>query len=362
MPGQADPIRLPRQSEALYLLQRVRDESHRFAIDYHRNLRDKRMTTNSVLEGVTGLGPTRRKRLVKELGGVKAVKEATLDELQELSWLPKSVAEAVYKSIHDPPIRSGAGRSAVARYVPVGERRALGVQRRLVAGRLHRRRRPRVRRADPPDGGRCPGRGARRVLDVGTGEGQVARLARARGADVVVGVDPTRAQIEEAHRRGGGPAYARSGAAALPFARASFDAAVACLVFEHIADLDDAIGEVARVLVPGGRFALFLNHPLLQTPNSGWIDDQVLDPPEQYWRIGPYLVEDTTVEEVEKGVYIPFIHRPLSRYLNALSDAGLVLRRMEEPAPPGGFLARATEYQEAASIPRLLVLLTEKAR
>jgi len=204
--------------------------------------------------------------------------------------------------------------------------------------------------------------GARRVLDVGTGEGQVARLARARGADVVVGVDPTRAQIEEAHRRGGGPAYARSGAAALPFARASFDAAVACLVFEHIADLDDAIGEVARVLVPGGRFALFLNHPLLQTPNSGWIDDQVLDPPEQYWRIGPYLVEDTTVEEVEKGVYIPFIHRPLSRYLNALSDAGLVLRRMEEPAPPGGFLARATEYQEAASIPRLLVLLTEKAR
>ena len=45
MPGQADPIRLPRQSEALYLLQRVRDESHRFAIDYHRNLRDKRMTT-----------------------------------------------------------------------------------------------------------------------------------------------------------------------------------------------------------------------------------------------------------------------------------------------------------------------------
>ena len=103
------------RSEALYLLQRVRDESHRFAIDYHRNLRDKRMTTNSVLEGVTGLGPTRRKRLVKELGGVKAVKEATLDELQELSWLPKSVAEAVYKSIHDPTVRSGAGRSGAGR-------------------------------------------------------------------------------------------------------------------------------------------------------------------------------------------------------------------------------------------------------
>jgi SAM-dependent methyltransferase len=204
--------------------------------------------------------------------------------------------------------------------------------------------------------------GARTVLDVGTGEGQIARLALTKGATHVVGVDPTEAQIVEAHRRGGGPAYLRAGAASLPFARRSFDAVIACLVFEHITDVDDAIGEVARVLVPGGRFALFLNHPLLQTPNSGWIDDQVLDPPEQYWRIGPYLVEDTTIEEVEKDVFIPFIHRPLSRYLNALSDAGLVLRRMEEPAPPRGFLERAAEYQEAASIPRLLVLLTEKAR
>ena len=283
-----------------------------------------------MLEGVPGLGPTRRKRLVKELGGVKAVKEATLEELQALTWLPDPVAEAVYKSIHD-PTRSGRSSGAGRR---VGERRALGGQRRLVAGRLHRRRRPRVRRADPADGGRRPGRGARRCSTSAPGRARSRGWPGPAGADAVVGVDPTRAQIEEAHRRGGGPAYARAGAAALPFARASFDAAVACLVFEHIADVDDAIGEVARVLAPGGRFALFLNHPLLQTPNSGWIDDQVLDPPEQYWRIGPYLVEDTTVEEVEKGVFIPFIHRPLSRYLNALSDAGLVLRRMEEPAPP----------------------------
>ena len=153
-----------------------------------------------------------------------------------------------------------------------------------------------------------------------------------------------------------------SGAAALPFRTGSFDAAVACLVFEHINDVDEAIGEVARVLRPGGRFLFLLNHPLLQTPNSGWIDDQVLDPPEQYWRIGPYLIEDETLEEVEKGVFIPFIHRPLSRYLNALGEAGLVLRRMEEPAPPPGFLALAAEYADAASIPRLLFLLLEKER
>lgn len=202
--------------------------------------------------------------------------------------------------------------------------------------------------------------GAVDVLDIGCGEGQVARLAVEIGARRVVGVDPTWAQVVEADRRGGGPAYARSGAAALPFADATFDTAVACLVFEHITDVDAAIAEVARVLVPGGRFLFFLNHPLLQTPNSGWIDDQILDPPEQYWRIGPYLVEDETIEEVEKGVFIPFIHRPLSRYVNALADAGLVLTRMLEPAPPPGFLARASEYAAAATIPRLLLLRCER--
>ena len=202
--------------------------------------------------------------------------------------------------------------------------------------------------------------GYARVLDVGTGEGQVARLAVAGGASLVVGVDPTANQVAEAARRGGGPHYARSGADALPFASGSCDAVVACLVFEHIESVDAAIGEVARVLRPGGRFAFFLNHPLLQTPGSGWIDDQVLDPPEQYWRIGPYLVEDNSVEEVEKDVFIPFIHRPMSRYVNAMAEAGLTLRRMLEPAPPPGFLARASEYAEAASIPRLLVLVAER--
>jgi SAM-dependent methyltransferase len=202
--------------------------------------------------------------------------------------------------------------------------------------------------------------GARRVLDVGCGEGQITRLAATGGAALAVGVDPTWAQVEVAAARGGGTSYARAGAGALPFTDASFDVVVACLVFEHIRDVDDAIAEVARVLEPGGRFLFFLNHPLLQTPNSGWIDDQILDPPEQYWRIGPYLVEDESIEEVEKDVFIPFIHRPLSRYVNALASNGLTVTRMEEPAPPAGFLARAEEYEAAATIPRLLFLRTEK--
>ena len=201
--------------------------------------------------------------------------------------------------------------------------------------------------------------GAVDVLDVGTGEGQIARVAAGvEGVPRVVGVDFARAQLDVARQRAGGPAYVRGTAAALPFPSESFDAVVACLVFEHIDDADGAIAEVGRVLRPGGRFLYFLNHPLLQAPGSGWIDDHILE--EQYWRIGPYLVEDTTLEEVEKDVFLPFVHRPLSRYVNALSDAGLVIRRMEEPPPPPGFLERAQEYRDAATIPRLLFLRAEK--
>jgi excinuclease ABC subunit C len=101
LPGRAEPVRIPRGSEALYLLQRIRDEAHRFANTYHRQLRGKRMTT-SVLDGVKGLGPTRRKRLTKELGGVTGVKKASLEDLRALSWLPDDVADAVYAKVHGP--------------------------------------------------------------------------------------------------------------------------------------------------------------------------------------------------------------------------------------------------------------------
>lgn len=203
--------------------------------------------------------------------------------------------------------------------------------------------------------------GSRRVLDVGCGEGQIGRLAAGlSGVELVAGVDPTWAQVAEAARRGGGVAVGRASADGLPFASGSFDAVVACLVFEHITDVDGALSEVARVLCAGGRFLFLLNHPLLQTPGSGWIDDTILE--EQYWRIGPYLIEDDSLEEVEKGVWIPFIHRPLSRYVNAMSDNGLLVTRMDEPPPPPGFLARAAEYRDAATIPRLLALRAEKLR
>jgi len=203
-----------------------------------------------------------------------------------------------------------------------------------------------------------------RILDLGCGEGQVARrLASGSSATrvpMVVGADPTHAQAVEAVRRGGGPTYLRASADAIPFADGCFDAVLACLVFEHIESVDEAVAEVSRVLEDGGRFVLFLNHPLIQTPDSGWVDDHLIDPPEQYWRIGPYLLESIEIEEVDRGIHLPFVHRPVSRYVNCLADHGLVLRRMHEPRPADGFLARAMSHRKAATVPRLLVLVSER--
>jgi SAM-dependent methyltransferase len=207
--------------------------------------------------------------------------------------------------------------------------------------------------------------GARRILDLGCGEGQVARAVVAAaprgGTRTVTGVEPAWAQVRAAAERGGGACYARGRGEALPFPDGAFDAVVTCLVLEHTDELDAVLAEVARVLEPGGRFVLFLNHPAFQTPGSGWIDDQVLDPPEQYWRVGEYLTEVVTFEQVDAGVSLPFAHRTIGHYVNALARAGLFVHHMDEPAPPAGFLGQDIRYAAAATIPRLLALRTEKA-
>lgn len=99
VPGRALPVDIPRGSEALFMLQRIRDEAHRFANTFHAERRSKRMTV-SALDGVPGLGETRRKRLLKEIGGVGKIKRATRDELRALAWLPNAVADAVHDRFH----------------------------------------------------------------------------------------------------------------------------------------------------------------------------------------------------------------------------------------------------------------------
>ena len=96
--GQREPVVIPRNSEALYMLQRLRDESHRFAVEYHRKLRGKRMT-ESVLDGIPGLGEKRKNRLLEEYGSLKRVKESNLKELNEIKWLPEKVASEVARKL-----------------------------------------------------------------------------------------------------------------------------------------------------------------------------------------------------------------------------------------------------------------------
>jgi excinuclease ABC subunit C len=102
VPAEPEPVRIARDSEALYLLQQVRDEAHRFAITYHRQLRQKKMT-KSVLDEVPGLGPTRRSRLLKEFGSVKKLRERSLEELTALAWLPDRVGRDLYERLHGGP-------------------------------------------------------------------------------------------------------------------------------------------------------------------------------------------------------------------------------------------------------------------
>jgi len=100
LPGRSEPVEIPRGSDGLFMLQRIRDEAHRFANTFHRELRGKRMVASS-LDGIAGLGEARKKKLVQAMGGVNAVKKASLDDLQALSFLPDAVAEAIHAKFHE---------------------------------------------------------------------------------------------------------------------------------------------------------------------------------------------------------------------------------------------------------------------
>jgi ubiquinone/menaquinone biosynthesis C-methylase UbiE len=205
--------------------------------------------------------------------------------------------------------------------------------------------------------------GRRRILDLGTGEGQLARRLMANVADrsapeIVIGLDSSAGQLANARAEGGGPQWTRGRGESLPFASGSFDAVVCCLVIEHADDPDALLAEVDRVLGERGRFLLMINHPIVQGPGSGLIDDAILG--ERYWRIGPYLPETVNPEQVDKGVIVTFAHRPLSRYINPLADLGLFLVRMEEPEPPFEFLCGSIDMEFERAMPRLCVMVFER--
>ena len=101
VPGQSEPVVLPRGSEALYLLQRVRDEAHRFAVAYHRSVRGKAMTA-SAFDEIPGIGPARRKALLDRFGSLKAVRAASVDELTSAPGISEALARTIYDHLHSP--------------------------------------------------------------------------------------------------------------------------------------------------------------------------------------------------------------------------------------------------------------------
>ena len=199
--------------------------------------------------------------------------------------------------------------------------------------------------------------GTRRVLDVGCGEGQVTRCIARLGVEAV-GLDPTPSQIRVAHRRGGSACFVRARAEQLPCPSAAFDAVVLCLALEHVDPFEPAVHEIARVLAPGGLLLLFLVHPLLQSPGSGWVDDRISG--QQYWRVGSYLRDDVAIDEVAPGVKLPFAHRPLSRYVHVMGEAGLLVEDMVEPSPPPEVLRETGGFPTAPTIPRLMLLCARR--
>lgn len=200
--------------------------------------------------------------------------------------------------------------------------------------------------------------GAKRALDIGCGEGQISRRLERQGTKVV-GLDLAASQVREAHRRRGSSCYLQAGAQDLPFSNASFDTVVLCLAIEHVEPFESAIREIARVLMPGGRFVLLLVHPLLQAPGSGWVE--VVDSEERFWRVGSYLGDDITTEEVGPGVSLLFVHRPVSRYVHEMGRHGLLIDDMVEPPPPLATIEETGGYSNGATIPRLLLLCARRS-
>jgi len=97
-PGRSEPIRLPEGTRGRHLLQQVRDESHRFALDYHRHLRG-RTGLQSTLDEIPGIGPRRKRILLKRFGSLRRLREASVEELQRVGRLPPHVAEVAYRML-----------------------------------------------------------------------------------------------------------------------------------------------------------------------------------------------------------------------------------------------------------------------
>jgi len=195
-----------------------------------------------------------------------------------------------------------------------------------------------------------------RVLDVGCGEGRFCRML-ADGGATCIGIDPTQDLLRAARDRGS-IVPVRAVAEAMPLRASSFDLAVSYITLVDIERYGDAIGEMARVLRPGGRIVVanigFVSAS--QAPNGGWLRDgagAALHVP-----IDHYLSESSAVFEWA-GIRLQNWHRPLSAYMSAYLLAGLILRDFLEPEPPEQFRGHP-DFERAFRVPWFTVMRWQK--
>jgi SAM-dependent methyltransferase len=157
------------------------------------------------------------------------------------------------------------------------------------------------------------------ALELGCGEGRVARELKARGYDMS-GIDVSPTLVELARDADPGGDYRVADAAALPFEPGSFELVVAFMSLQDMDDAEGAIHEAARVLISGGRFCLAILHPLR---SAGTIDEQA----GTFEITGSYF---DTVPHIRSGIQVPSVHRPLEAYFGALEEAGLLVEAVRE--------------------------------
>jgi SAM-dependent methyltransferase len=181
------------------------------------------------------------------------------------------------------------------------------------------------------------------ALDIGCGEGRFCRKLAALGIPAT-GIDPTAELIAEARCRDTEGDYRIAAAEALPLGDAAFELVICYLSLIDIDDLRTAIAEITRVLAPGGTL-LIANLTSFNTARSGTAEQTYLD--------------EFAAWEEWRGIRVRNWHRPLSRYMTLLLDAGLTLRHFDEPAPTGGEPAKAKRYRKW---PNFLIMEWQKPK